>query len=98
MSNARYTAAGYGHSLILKNNGTLWACGWNYAGQLGDGTTIDRYEPVRVMNNVQSIAAVNIYSLILLTDGILEACGDNTFGQLGDGTTTNRSSPVNISF
>jgi chaperonin GroEL len=32
-------AAGGCHSLILKNDSTLWACGYNYFGGLGDGTT-----------------------------------------------------------
>ena len=27
------------HSLILKNDGTLWGCGNNYEGQLGLGDT-----------------------------------------------------------
>src|SRR5687768_6723522 len=30
-------AAGYNHFLVLKNDGTLWACGGNSAGQLGVG-------------------------------------------------------------
>jgi hypothetical protein len=31
-------AAGGEHSLVLKEDGTVWAWGWNYYGQLGDGT------------------------------------------------------------
>jgi hypothetical protein len=31
--------AEYVHSLALKNDGTLWAWGWNNLGQLGNGTT-----------------------------------------------------------
>jgi hypothetical protein len=89
-------AAGSDHSLILKIDGTLWACGANWRGQLGDGTTTDRSTPVQIMSGVQSMAAGYCYSLILKTDGTLWACGSNVYGQLGDGTTTNRSTPVQI--
>src|SRR5437870_8203878 len=37
-------------SLALKADGTVWAWGSNDAGQLGDGTFIDRSTPVRVAN------------------------------------------------
>ena len=32
-------AAGGTHSLALKSDGTVWAWGYNYYGQLGNGTT-----------------------------------------------------------
>ena len=35
-------------SLLAKEDGTVQAWGWNGAGQLGDGTTIDRYVPTGV--------------------------------------------------
>ena len=35
-------AAGDYHSFIKKTDNTYWATGANFAGQLGDGTTIDR--------------------------------------------------------
>lgn len=41
-------AAGAFHSLALKNDGTVWAWGYNGHGQLGDGTTTDRLTPVKV--------------------------------------------------
>ena len=89
-------AAGWGHSLILKTNGTLWACGYNKFGPLGDGTTTDRFTPVQTVSDVQGMAAGYKHSLILKTDGTLWACGSNNNGQLGDGTTTNRTTPVQV--
>ena len=41
-------AAGSTHGLALKTDGTLWAWGENYAGQLGNGTTTQQLTPVQV--------------------------------------------------
>jgi alpha-tubulin suppressor-like RCC1 family protein len=40
-------AAGNGHSLALKSDGTVWVWGYNAFGQLGDGTTEKKTRPVR---------------------------------------------------
>ena len=41
-------SCGYDHTGILKKDGTLWMCGNNGCGQLGVGTTGDRFTPVQV--------------------------------------------------
>jgi alpha-tubulin suppressor-like RCC1 family protein len=41
-------AAGYYGSLALRSDGTVWAWGWNFNGELGDGTTTMRTTPVQV--------------------------------------------------
>lgn len=70
----------------------------NDFGQLGDGTTTDRYTPVQVqgLSGVVAVAAGSDHSLALKSDGTLWAWGYNGYGQLGDGTTTNRYSPVKV--
>src|SRR2546426_4296381 len=94
--------AGYGHSLFQRSDGSLWGMGWNWAGQLGDGTTNssatnDIVWPERIISdNVVAIAAGTEHSLFLKSDGSLWTMGYNAEGQLGDGTTSNRSSPVKI--
>jgi len=82
-------AAGYGHSVGLKSDGTLWAWGENYSGQLGDGTTIRSLMPKKIGtdNGWVAIEAGNYHTLALKSDGTLWAWGDNDYGQLGDGTT-----------
>ncbi len=40
--------AGGFHAVALKTDGTLWAWGNNDHGQLGDGTTTERYSPVKI--------------------------------------------------
>ena len=86
----------YGHTLILKADHTLWACGENEFGQLGDGTTIKRLNPVKVMDNVAAMTAGQEFCLVLKQDSTLWAAGNNKFGQLGDGTQINRPGFVKI--
>lgn len=97
ISNDTKLAAGGLHSMTVKEDGTLWAWGWNSAGQLGDGTNTDRLIPVQIMSGVKSVAA-SIYghTLAIKEDGTLWAWGNNLDGQLGDGTTTGRLSPVKV--
>ena len=45
---AQAMAAGDWHSMVLKGDGTVWATGYNGAGQLGDGTTSDKSRYVEV--------------------------------------------------
>lgn len=87
-----------GHILALKADGTVWAWGINTSGQLGDGTTTDRSNPVTVsgLSNVKAVSAGSGYSLALKNDGTVWAWGYNGNGQLGDGTMLNRLVPVKV--
>ncbi len=89
-------SAGSGYTMIVKTDGSLWACGRNNYGQLGDGTNTNRSAPVQVMTGVASVSAGGTHTMILNADGSLWACGYNEYGQLGDGTTTGQSTPVQI--
>ncbi|MDD7755465.1 MAG: hypothetical protein PUJ51_13320, partial [Clostridiales bacterium] len=82
------------HTFILKNDGTLWGCGWNEYGQLGLGDGSHRYTFTQVTTNTDDIKSVycgGSYTLILKNDGTLWGCGNNDYGQLGLGDTTNRN-------
>ena len=91
-------AAGDNHSLALKSDGTLLAWGNNGGGQLGDGTTVNRWIPVAVTGtrDIVAVSAGAFHSLALKRDGTLLAWGVNQYGQLGDGTNINRSLPIAV--
>lgn len=84
-----------GTSFIVMNDGTLWAFGHNFYGELGDGTKERRLEPVKIMDEVSSASAGYKYSLIVKRDGSLWACGYNYY-TLGDGITKESYTPIKI--
>ncbi|MDO4773865.1 MAG: hypothetical protein Q4A37_01940, partial [Candidatus Saccharibacteria bacterium] len=83
MGDVAEVAAGSGHTLARKTDGTLWAWGNNYSGQLGSGSTTDQPTPVKVLDNVASVAAGSGHTLARKTDGTLWAWGKNDGGQVG---------------
>ncbi len=98
-------AAGWHHSVALKNDGTVWAWGYNPVGQLGEGNQHSAYQkPVQVKNedgtgfltDVKAIAAAGNHTAALKNDGTILAWGQNTHGQLGNNTTTDSGVPVHI--
>ncbi len=92
-------SAGDSHSLFLKNDGSVWACGYNGNGRLGDGTFNSRSTPVQVSEQlgVTAIAAGGGHSLLLKNNGSVWSCGWNNSGQLGDGTVVGSNTAVQVS-
>src|SRR5712691_1870635 len=91
-------SAGATHSLGVSADGSVWAWGFNGEGQLGDGTTTRRLQPVRVstLTNVVAVAAGGSHSLALRSDGTIWVWGRNEEGQLGDRSRTRRLTPLRI--
>ncbi|HTM11165.1 MAG TPA: hypothetical protein VL754_22500 [Verrucomicrobiae bacterium] len=92
-------AAGAGHSLALTDDG-VYVWGGNSSGQLGDGTTISKPDPVKIffpssVTAIFSVAAGSYHSLAVTDDGVY-AWGSNGGAQLGDGTRTQRNAPVKV--
>jgi uncharacterized repeat protein (TIGR02543 family) len=89
LDNVVQISAGAYFSLALKSNGTIWAWGANYYGQIGTGSDADEYVaiPTQVATSsndtFKSISAGTDHTLALRTDGTLWAWGGNTEGQLG---------------
>ena len=77
------SAGGY-HAIALKSDGSLWAwgnneCDPNGGGQLGDGSQVDRYAPIRIGTdtNWSAISAGECHTVALKTDGSLWTWGVN---------------------
>ena len=90
-----YTAQDVNVGVGVETQVCAWGRNDNY-GQLGDGTTTNRYTPVSVMglSGVTAMAGGNNHSLALKSDGTVWAWGRGAWGQLGDGTGTERHIPV----
>ena len=90
LKNVTAVAAGGHHSLALLADKTVRSWGWNYAGQLGDSSLVNKTTAVKVfdinsvpLGPVTKIAAGSSHSLALKQDGTVWAWGDNDQGQLG---------------
>ena len=90
---------GWNHSLALKGDGTVWAWGHNYYGQLGNGAYYNSNIPVQVLGltGITAIAGGGYHSLALKNDGTVWIWGHNRSGQLGKGINTNSNVPVRVS-
>jgi alpha-tubulin suppressor-like RCC1 family protein len=91
-----FASAGQYHSLFIKCDGTLWGMGYDYNGELGDGTNSTINTPIQISSDVVSASAGSLYSLFIKSDRTLWGTGYNATGALGDGTYITRSIPVKI--
>ena len=92
---AAISAGGY-NTLAVKVDGTVWAWGQNIYGEIGDGSTTDRWTPIKVtgLAGVVGVASGFFHSLALTSGGTVFGWGQNYYGALGDTTTTDRPIPV----
>lgn len=104
IENAVMVAAGYGHNLVLTEDGSVWAFGYNAQGQLGDGTSTDSSTPVEVDFSaatnigriVQVVASANS-SYALDDKGQVWGWGSDMYANLGKGTAcTTANDCINV--
>lgn len=91
------------HTLAVMSDGTVWAWGYNYSGQLGIAAdNNDHPTPIQIpgLMDIKAVAAGEYHSLALGSDGTVWSWGGNYDGQLGnrfdDGYYNNQPAPVRV--
>ena len=85
ISDVKQIVCGWHDTFVIKNDGTLWACGYNYYGELGLGDKSRRttFTQVPDVTDVKQVTASQYHTLILKNDGSVWGAGYNNYGQLG---------------
>ena len=91
-----FISCGTNHTAALKSDGTLWIWGWNFYGELGDGTATQRSKPVKVMSGVKFVSCGGDNTAAVKSDGTLWVWGRNLKEALRDGSTADRMAPVQV--
>lgn len=96
-------ASSWEGSGALLSDGSYYNWGYNAAGQLGNGSTVNSAVPVKVQlpHAVTEVfqggsGPTNGQTIALLSDGSVWMWGNNTKGQLGNGTKTSSATPVRV--
>ncbi len=78
---------GIGNCLALKKDGTVWAWGYNFFGQLGNETFDDSNVPVKVskLSGVTAISGGENHCFAIKNDATVWAWGNDGSGQLAQG-------------
>jgi alpha-tubulin suppressor-like RCC1 family protein len=106
LTNVVDAAAGDSHSLALRSDGTVYACGYNLSGQLGSNDLNYYRSPHQVhgpvsgdepyLTGIVQVAAGANFSLALKSDGTLWAWGEGGHGQLGLHSNNDHSVPYQV--
>ncbi|WP_298391469.1 MopE-related protein, partial [Flavobacterium sp.] len=88
----------YGHAVAKRANGTIWAWGKNFSGELGINTTTNTFLPTQIgtATDWKSISVGVEHTMALKSNGTLWAWGRNIYGNYGNGTTTQSNVPLQI--
>ena len=79
MEDVSSVSSSEGHTLIIKTDGSLWACGDNTYGQLGNGTTENSETFLRIMEDVDQAIAKFSSSFAIKKDGTLWMWGEKEY-------------------
>jgi alpha-tubulin suppressor-like RCC1 family protein len=91
---------GMRHDCAIRSDGAAYCWGWNDAGDLGDGTTLDQRSPVPAASSLGRFQAIGVgatHTCGLLRTGLVDCWGDNRDQQLGSYAAAMSLSPVALS-
>lgn len=95
---ASIVSGGSNFSVVRSADGKVFAWGANANGQLGDGTTTPRYNPVEVTGltgkTIVQLSSGSFHSLVRTANGEVYAWGAGAGGLLGNGSNANSSAAV----
>jgi len=99
-------ACGAEHSACCTSDGKVYSWGWGRYGNIGDGDTVDRHEPVLVkgldgVNGVNGVKIVEVacgwrHSGAIDEGGALYTWGWGRYGQLGHGDDCDQTTPRKV--
>ncbi len=97
----RQVSMGFGQTVALRTDGTMWSWGDNAKGQLGNGTIGNPIiTPTQIGTDTDwvDVTTGTYHSVAIKSNGTMWAWGDDDFGQLGHGgaTTTPNPTPTQI--
>ncbi len=99
ISDVEEVSTGYYHTIVRKSNGELFIWGYNWDGQIGDGTNIDCPTPKHLsgFDNALSFLAAGLSSFVVNSSGEVYAWGNNSSSYLGTGeSSTKIYSPTQV--
>lgn len=97
----QYISAGDQFSTAIKTNGTLWTWGYNFYGQLGDGTYgtgSEKNIPTQIgtATDWATVAGGYSHTTARKNNGTIWAWGHNNAGQIGIGNITTQYVPIQV--
>lgn len=96
-STVQMVAMGWCYTAMVTKNGELYCCGYNYHGELGNGTTEEQLTSVKVFDNVVYVTSSGTFHNAAVTrDGGLYCWGSNYYAQIGNGTTKEQLTPAKV--